>query len=247
MSVHITDLGQPDWSARPRPSAWSRSRARFFADSSATHGALSSHRVALGRGAAGAVRTGTRSHPSCSSSSTAPSTTSPATTSSPSGRATCSSSPGAGPRVRRAPGIRRRGADYHHPRRRAVRLLPPCRAVARGPGAAGKSCWPAGPFRHPLHRQRRLGQRPRRAIATASAALTERDSCDSPIYVRPRPPPLDTHDMVVIHRAFRRESLLLVSLIAGVDDGDRAAREQLAGHLRWYRLGLHNHHPVRMS
>ena len=55
-------------------------------------------------------------------------------------------------------------------------------------------------------------------------------------------PPLDTHDMVVIHRAFRRESLLLASLIAGVEDGDRRRARALAAHLRWYRLGLHNHH-----
>ncbi len=58
----------------------------------------------------------------------------------------------------------------------------------------------------------------------------------------PAGPPLDTHDMVVIHRAFRRESLLLASLIAGVEDGDRRRARALAAHLRWYRLGLHNHH-----
>jgi hypothetical protein len=51
-------------------------------------------------------------------------------------------------------------------------------------------------------------------------------------------PPLDTHDMVVIHRAFPRESLLLASLIAGVEDGDRRRARALAAHLRWYRLGL---------
>lgn len=55
-------------------------------------------------------------------------------------------------------------------------------------------------------------------------------------------PPLNTHDMVVIHRAFRRESLLLASLIASVADGDRGRARALAAHLRWYRLGLHNHH-----
>jgi hemerythrin-like domain-containing protein len=55
-------------------------------------------------------------------------------------------------------------------------------------------------------------------------------------------PSVDTHDMVVIHRAFRRESRLLVSLIAAVPDGDMRRARQLAGHLRWYRLGLHNHH-----
>lgn len=55
-------------------------------------------------------------------------------------------------------------------------------------------------------------------------------------------PSVDTHDMVVIHRAFRRESRLLVSLIAAVPDGDMRRARQLAGHLRWYRLGLHNLH-----
>lgn len=64
----------------------------------------------------------------------------------------------------------------------------------------------------------------------------------APITSGHAPPPLDTHDMVVIHRAFRRESLLLVSLIAGVEDGDRRRARALAAHLRWYRLGLHNHH-----
>ncbi|MGH3069662.1 MAG: hemerythrin domain-containing protein, partial [Streptosporangiaceae bacterium] len=55
-------------------------------------------------------------------------------------------------------------------------------------------------------------------------------------------PPLDTHDMVVIHRAFRRESLLLASLIAAVPGGDTGRARVLSAHLRWYRLGLHNHH-----
>ncbi len=54
--------------------------------------------------------------------------------------------------------------------------------------------------------------------------------------------PVDTHDMVVIHRAFRRESLLLASLVAAVPDGDTRRARMLAAHLRWYRLGLHNHH-----
>ena len=53
---------------------------------------------------------------------------------------------------------------------------------------------------------------------------------------------VDTHDMVVVHRAFRRESRLLASLIAAVPDGDTRRARMLAAHLRWYRLGLHNHH-----
>ena len=58
----------------------------------------------------------------------------------------------------------------------------------------------------------------------------------------PAGPLLDTHDMVVIHRAFRRESRLLASLIAAVPDGDTRRARVLAGHLRWYQRGLHNHH-----
>lgn len=58
----------------------------------------------------------------------------------------------------------------------------------------------------------------------------------------PAGPLLDTHDMVVIHRAFRRESRLLASLIAAVPDGDTRRARVLAAHLRWYQRGLHNHH-----
>ena len=54
--------------------------------------------------------------------------------------------------------------------------------------------------------------------------------------------PPDTHEMVVIHRAFRRESQLLASLIAAVPDGDIGRSRVLAAHLRWYHLGLQNHH-----
>jgi hemerythrin-like domain-containing protein len=52
----------------------------------------------------------------------------------------------------------------------------------------------------------------------------------------------DTHGMVVIHRAFRRESQLLASLIGAVPAGDTRRARVLADHLRWYQLGLHNHH-----
>ncbi len=54
--------------------------------------------------------------------------------------------------------------------------------------------------------------------------------------------PLDTHEMVVIHRAFRRESRLLAELIAGVPVGDTTRARTLADHLRWYQAGLHSHH-----
>jgi hypothetical protein len=48
--------------------------------------------------------------------------------------------------------------------------------------------------------------------------------------------------MVVIHRAFRRESELLRTAIAAVTPGDTRRARILADHFRWYRLGLHNHH-----
>ncbi len=55
----------------------------------------------------------------------------------------------------------------------------------------------------------------------------------------PRP---DTHEMVIIHRAFRRESRLLAALIAEVPAGDAARARVLAAHFRWYQLGVHHHH-----
>jgi hemerythrin-like domain-containing protein len=55
----------------------------------------------------------------------------------------------------------------------------------------------------------------------------------------PRP---DTHEMVIIHRAFRRESRLLAALIADVPAADTDRARVLAAHLRWYQLGVHNHH-----
>jgi hypothetical protein len=44
----------------------------------------------------------------------------------------------------------------------------------------------------------------------------------------PRP---DIHEMVIIHRAFRRESRLLAALIADVPAGDTARARVLAGSL----------------
>ncbi len=52
----------------------------------------------------------------------------------------------------------------------------------------------------------------------------------------------DTHEMVVIHRAFRRESDLLARLVAAVPAGDTERARVLADHLRWYQAGLHSHH-----
>ena len=53
---------------------------------------------------------------------------------------------------------------------------------------------------------------------------------------------LNTHEMVVIHRAFRRESHLLGELIAAMPDGDTGRAAVLARHLAWYQAGLTNHH-----
>ncbi|WUI02576.1 hemerythrin domain-containing protein [Spirillospora sp. NBC_00431] len=53
---------------------------------------------------------------------------------------------------------------------------------------------------------------------------------------------VNTQDMEIVHRVFRRESRLLVELVAAVTPGDTARAKVLAGHFRDYRLGLHNHH-----
>lgn len=54
--------------------------------------------------------------------------------------------------------------------------------------------------------------------------------------------PPDTHEMVVVHRAFRRESQILIALIAAVPDRDAGRARTLAAHLRWYEGGLSTHH-----
>ncbi|MBF6435167.1 hemerythrin domain-containing protein [Nocardia cyriacigeorgica] len=53
---------------------------------------------------------------------------------------------------------------------------------------------------------------------------------------------VDTQDMKIVHRAFRRESRLLMELVAAVAPGDTARAAVIAGHFRDYRLGLKNHH-----
>ncbi|MFJ9561296.1 hemerythrin domain-containing protein [Streptomyces fuscichromogenes] len=65
------------------------------------------------------------------------------------------------------------------------------------------------------------------APATATAATTERPH---------------THEMVVVHRVFRRESALLPRLVRAVPDGDRTRAARVAAALRDYILGLHHHH-----
>ncbi|MFD8559970.1 hemerythrin domain-containing protein [Streptosporangium canum] len=53
---------------------------------------------------------------------------------------------------------------------------------------------------------------------------------------------VDTQDMEIVHRVLRRESRLLVELVAAVAPGDTARAKVIADHFRVYRLGLHNHH-----
>ncbi|MFC5825500.1 hemerythrin domain-containing protein [Nonomuraea insulae] len=53
---------------------------------------------------------------------------------------------------------------------------------------------------------------------------------------------VNTQEMEIVHRAFRRESRLLVELVATVAPGDTARARVIADHYRDYRLGLHNHH-----
>ncbi|MFI6182806.1 hemerythrin domain-containing protein [Nonomuraea sp. NPDC051191] len=53
---------------------------------------------------------------------------------------------------------------------------------------------------------------------------------------------VNTQDMEIVHRVLRRESRLLVELVAAVAPGDTARAKVIAGHFRVYRLGLHNHH-----
>ncbi|GAA4602391.1 hypothetical protein GCM10023195_07220 [Actinoallomurus liliacearum] len=53
---------------------------------------------------------------------------------------------------------------------------------------------------------------------------------------------VNTQDMEIVHRVFRRESRLLVELVAAVTPGDTARATVIADHFRDYRLGLHHHH-----
>lgn len=53
---------------------------------------------------------------------------------------------------------------------------------------------------------------------------------------------VNTQDMEIVHRVFRRETRLLVELVGAVAPGDTARARVIADHFRVYRLGLHNHH-----
>jgi hypothetical protein len=52
----------------------------------------------------------------------------------------------------------------------------------------------------------------------------------------------DTHDMIVVHRVFRRESALMPALIQAAPAGDTARARVLADAFADYQLGLHLHH-----
>jgi hemerythrin-like domain-containing protein len=55
-------------------------------------------------------------------------------------------------------------------------------------------------------------------------------------------PLTDVHDMVVVHRVFRRELRLIPELVRRVAPGDTARAAVLADHARLVLTGLHGHH-----
>jgi len=52
----------------------------------------------------------------------------------------------------------------------------------------------------------------------------------------------DVHDMVVVHRVFRREFRLIPALTRAVQPGDTARAKVIADHARLVLTGLHGHH-----
>lgn len=54
--------------------------------------------------------------------------------------------------------------------------------------------------------------------------------------------PTDTHDMIVVHRVFRREFRLAPRLVRAVRPGDVARARLIGGHLTDLYEGLHHHH-----
>ncbi|MFE3030305.1 hemerythrin domain-containing protein [Streptomyces canus] len=53
-----------------------------------------------------------------------------------------------------------------------------------------------------------------------------------------------THEMVVVHRVFRRESALLPRMVRAVPDGESARAAQISAYLTDYVSGLHHHHTL---
>jgi hemerythrin-like domain-containing protein len=54
--------------------------------------------------------------------------------------------------------------------------------------------------------------------------------------------PTDVHDMVVVHRVFRRELVLIPQLVHAVAPGDTTRAAVIAKHARLILSGLHLHH-----
>jgi hemerythrin-like domain-containing protein len=52
----------------------------------------------------------------------------------------------------------------------------------------------------------------------------------------------DVHEMIVVHRVFRREFTMLPALVRGVREGDRRRANVVGGHLQLILAGLHQHH-----
>jgi hemerythrin-like domain-containing protein len=53
-----------------------------------------------------------------------------------------------------------------------------------------------------------------------------------------------THEMVIIHRVFRREAALLLRFVTAVRTGDVVRARRIAGAFREYEVGLHHHHAL---
>jgi hemerythrin-like domain-containing protein len=53
---------------------------------------------------------------------------------------------------------------------------------------------------------------------------------------------IDAHDMILVHRVFRREFHGIPDLIAGVSVGDTARAKLVANHVTFMIDGLHHHH-----
>lgn len=53
-----------------------------------------------------------------------------------------------------------------------------------------------------------------------------------------------THEMVIVHRVFRRESRLLPRLVESTESGDGERARVIADHVRQYAFGLRHHHHV---
>jgi hemerythrin-like domain-containing protein len=58
----------------------------------------------------------------------------------------------------------------------------------------------------------------------------------------PSPSLIEVHDMVVVHRAFRREFRLVPDLLRAVAAGDLRRAAVIADHIRLTLTGLHYHH-----